>query len=433
MRNILLLLLLIVTCSAGAAERELGFAREMLEDAIVREDAEGMQLARGRLLQLAASADDRAAQRDAHYLVALSALFESFSPDRDFPATRRLLTMGIRHVDRAIELDPRFADAWMISSALRWNAQRAGAAVAPDPPGAPNRLTHALELDAQSPAVAFFNGMIRSFNPAGPASPEGVRLIDELAQRLDADRAATGRRFGMWDAQAHAWKILVRMAADDPKGETLRPMAARLLEQRPDYALGRTIADDVAERRFVAPPALEWRPFLTDAASDGKSASHPDVIAVDRAETADRVWFRVAFREPLPRSFGVNIVVDRDGDPASGMQWWGTGSTFRFDRLVTAWISRDGDRYFGRVGVTDEDGARAVRFAKLTNDVQLAMGCGSGFSPTTSGSRAEARPTCVMIGVPRAALGLTDKSAFVVAGGSHLVWNDDAASAANSR
>ena len=210
----------------------------------------------------------------------------------------------------------------------------------------------------------------------------------------------------------------MRIAADDPRAETLRPLAARLLEQRPDFALGQFIAESVAERRFVAAPAVVWQPFLTDPAGDGKVAKHPDVIAVDRAESGDRLWYRVTFLEPLPRSFGVNIVVNRSGDPASGMQWWGTGSTFRFDRLVTAWISRDGDRYFGRVGVTEDDGARGARFSKITSDVQLAMG---------------ADDRSVMIGVLRSALELTDKSTIVVAGGSHLVWNDDATSAANSR
>ena len=34
------------------------------------------------------------------------------------------------------------------------------------------------------------------------------------------------------------------------------------------------------------------------------------------------------------RSFGVNVVINRSGDPATGMRWWGTGSNFRFDRLV---------------------------------------------------------------------------------------------------
>jgi|GEM_PF-2122691 len=419
MRNALIFtLLLLVALPALAADRELALAREMLEDAVVRDDADGMQLARERLLRIVADASDRTVLRDAHYLVALSALFESFSAYRDVGTNGRLAVMGIRHADRALEFDPQFADAWMISAALRRNAQRASQVVPPDLPGAPNRVAKAIELDAKSPLVAFMSGIVRSMNPAGAAFPEGVQIIDDFAARLDADRAATGRRFGLWDAQAHAWRILVRIAADEPRAETLRPMAARLMEQRPDFALGQFLVESVAEHRFVAAPAVTWQPFLTDPAGDGKVATHPDVIAVDRAESGDRLWYRVTFRDPLPRSFGTNIVVNRSGDPTTGMAWWGTGSTFRFDRLVTAWISRDGDRYFGRVGITDDDGARGARFSKITTDVQLAMG---------------ADDRSVMIGVPRSALELTDKSTIVVAGGTHLVWNDDATSAANSR
>jgi hypothetical protein len=418
MRNVLIAILLIAVLPARAADRELSLAREMLEDVILRDDADGMQLARERLLRIVAEAEDRAVLREAHDLIALSAYFESLSAYRDAGTIARLTATGIRHSDRAIELDPRFADAWMISSSLRWSAQRAGRPAPPDPSGAPNRFLRAIELDSKSPLVAFTSGMVRAMNPAGAARPEGVQIIDELAARLDADRAATGRRFGLWDAEAHAMKIMVRIAVDDPRAETLRPLAAHLLEQRPDFALGQDLAASVAERRFVAAPAVTWQPFLADASGDGQRPEHPDVIAVDRAESGGRQWYRVTFREPLPRSFGTNIVVNRSGDPATGMLWWGNGSTFRFDRLVTAWISRDGDRYFGRVGVTDEDGARGMRFSKITSDIQLAMG-GDGRS--------------LLIGVPRAALGVTDKSTIVVAGGSHLVWNDDAASAPNSR
>lgn len=419
MRNALILFLLLLTAvTVRAADRELALAREMLEDTIVRDDADGMQLARERLLRIAADASDRTVLRDAHYLVALSALFESFSAYRDVGTSGRLAVIGIRHADRALELDPQLADAWMISAALRRNAQRAGQAVPPDPPGAPNRVAKAMEIDAKSPLVSFMSGIVRSMNPLGAANPEGVKIFDDFAARLDADRAATGRRFGLWDAQAHAWKILVRIASDEPRAETLRPMAAQLMSQRPDFALGQFIADSVAEHHFVAAPAVTWQPFLTDPAGDGKVATHPDVIAVDRAESGDRLWYRITFREPLPRSFGANIVVNRGGDPAAGMAWWGTGSTFRFDRLVTAWISRDGDRYFGRIGVTDDDGARGARFSKITSDVQLAMG---------------ADDRSVMIGVPRGALELTGKSTIIVAGGTHLMWNDDATSAANSR
>ena len=421
MRNALALSVLCFFFQAAAlnaADRQLGLAREMLEDAIVRDDGDGMRLARERLLAIAASTEDRTLLCDAHYLVALSAFFESINAFRDANESGRLALLGIHHSDRAIEIDPKFADAWILAGSLRLSAARAGLKVPPAPEGVTDLVQHANELDAKSPNVAFFTGTRRSINPRGAANPDGVKILDDLAARLDADRAATARRFGLWDAEVGAMRIMVRIAADEPDASVLRPMAARLVEQRPDFAFGQLVAASVAERHFVPAPALTWQPFMKDAAGDGKDPKLPDVIAVDRAGTADRLWLRVTFREPLPRSFGTNIAINRSGDPSVGMKWWGTGSTFRFDRLVTAWITRDGDRYFGRVGVTDQDGMRGGRWAKLSSDVQLAM---------SDDGRS------VMVGAPLAVLDLSDNSTFVVAGGSHLVWNDDATSSANSR
>ena len=381
---------------------ELALARQMLEDAVIRNDAEGMRLVRERVLRLVPETTDVMVLRDAHYLAALSANFELFSGQRDAAALARLTESGIRHADRAVELDPKFAEGWMLSAIFRRGTGR-------------DRFARALELDANAPGVAFFNGMVRSFNPAGPAPPASIQLIDQLAARLDADRAATGRRFGLWDAYAHAWRLFARMASDEPQPVALRPEVARLLAQRPDFALARQIDDALRERAFVAAPSASWQPLLTDAANDGSNPKLPDILAVERAEDADRLWYRVTFREPLPRSFGVNLVFDRDGDPATGMPWWGTGSTFRFDRLVTAWITRDGDRYSGNVGVTDDDGARGARLAKLTSDFDIAIGERS-----------------VILGVPRSVLALTDASRMIAAGGSHLAWNDDVTSVSKS-
>jgi hypothetical protein len=416
MRNLLILLLL--TSHALSADVDLTLAREMLEDVLIRNDVDGMALARERLLRIAADTDDRTAARDAHYLYALSAYFELFSGLRDQTARTNLIVSGMRHADRAVDLDPQFADGLMLSGVFRGFARRSGLPAPQDPPGAPNRGARATELDANSPAVAFFNGVFASFNPAGPAPAAGVKLIDDFAARLDAERATTGRRFGIWDAQAHAWTIFVRIASESPRHEELRRMAARLLDERPDFALGRRIADMVAERRFVSAPAFAWQPVLTDPANDGSNPKFPDVVSVDRAEAGDMVWYRVTAREPLPRSFGVNLIFDRDGDPTTGMPWWGTGSTFRFDRLVTAWITRDGDRYAGTVGVTDDDGARGAQLLKIPADIRLAM---------ADGDRS------LLVGVPRSALGLTDKSAMIAAAGSHLAWNDDATSTPKSR
>lgn len=417
MRNVLLCLLLLAL-PVRAADRDLDLAREMLEDTIIRDDADGIRLARERLLAIAASASDRTVLRDAHYLVALSAGFEAINAFRDANEAARLALIAIRHSDRAIEIDPQFAAAWMAAATSRLSAARVGLKPPPAPQGVADPAQRANEIDAKEPHVALITGLRRAINPAGPANPEGVKIIDDLVARLDADRAATGRRFGLWDAHANALKIIFGFASNSPDPAVLRPLAARLIEQRPDFALGQFLAASVAERHFVSAPAVTWQPFMTDPAGDGKDPKLPDIISVDRADTPDRLWMRVTFRDPLPNSFGTNIVINRNGDPTTGMKWWGSGSTFRFDRLVTAWITRDGDGYFGRIGVTDNDGARGQRLAKISSDVQLAM---------------SADGRSVMIGTPLSALDLSDKSMFVVAGGSHLVWNDDATRSVNSR
>ena len=55
---------------------------------------------------------------------------------------------------------------------------------------------------------------------------------------------------------------------------------------------------------------------------------------------------------------------------------------------------------------------------KISSDVQLSM---------------SADNRSVMLGVPRDALDLMPTAMIIVAGGSHLVWNDDATSAVKSR
>ena len=420
-RNAILALVLMLASffPLYGADRDLPLARLMLEDAIIRDDVEGIELARGRLLRIAAESEDRTVLRDTHYLAALSALFEGLTGEIDIGTGERVLAAGIRNADRAVEIDPQFADGWLITSAIRNTAKRYNVALPPDPAGTPpDRVKRATDIDPNSPAVAFFTAARTAANPNGEAPASSVTTFDDLAARLDAERIANHRPVGLWDIEAHLWQILVRRASDQPRTEVMRPFVAKLLELRPDFARGQQIADVVTEHHFVPAPAVTWQPFLVDPAGDGKNPQLPDVIAVDRAEIGDRVWYRVAVHDALPRSFGVNVVVNRSGDMTIGTPWWGKGSNFRFDRLATLWISRDGDRYFGTVGVTDPDGVRGSRMTKIPADIQVSMGPDD---------------RTVMIGIPHDILGLTDASKVIVAVGSHLVWNDDASTPANSR
>src|SRR6185503_4385938 len=120
----------------------------------------------------------------------------------------------------------------------------------------------------------------------------------------------------------------------------------------------------------------------------------------DLARGTERVWFRFGFAQELPPSFGINLAVDRDGQQNSTARWWGGGSRFRYDRLVTAWVVREGEGYFGLVGVTDAKGAATQRLLELTTEVLLRPGDDK---------------KSLIVGVPAAALALLPGAKVVAA------------------
>jgi hypothetical protein len=165
-----------------------------------------------------------------------------------------------------------------------------------------------------------------------------------------------------------------------------------------------------------AVPRGACRELAQDPPDDGKQKRLPDAtaLAVCRDDAHDRVWFRIALAGPLPKRWlGANVALDVDGDPANGMAWWGTNTSFHFDRLVTVYGSEAGPGYEGMIGIAD---AAEVR------------------SGSMNGSRGErvlvvldsAKPAFV-IGIPQSALGADARTPvrLVAAVGSAFQHNDD--------
>ncbi|HEV8631620.1 MAG TPA: hypothetical protein VGV61_14980 [Thermoanaerobaculia bacterium] len=412
----ILLTLLLAAAPENDLARQVGLARELIEDAAIRYDDEGLRLGRERAALLAADAEASGTAplaRDAHYLVALAVWAQLYTGNNDPATLRRLAVEGIRHADHAAALDVRFADALVLSAAIRASAFMLG----PIPPevraAMRERLRSAVKLDALAPPVAFFDALARSINPVGPAPPAGIQAYRDLVQRLDARHAHESVRPGPWDVEAHAWYAIVRLATERPEVAAIRADMARLLAMRPDAALAQELAARVEHRSWVAASAvggLAWLALGDDPAGDGAQPAAPDVRSLALAHDARRLWFRLTFERDLPPAFGVNLVIDRDGDSAGDVPWWGRGSSFHFDRLVTAWVTREEDGYFGTVGVTDGEGAMASRYAKLASDVLLRPG-------------EDARS--LLVGVPAAALDLGAEAKVVAAGGTNLLWSDD--------
>ena len=397
--------------------REVALTRDLIEDAAIRFDDEGLRLGRERAARLAAAAEaagDVRVARDAHYLIAIAVYAQVYTGHNDFATLERISKEGVLHADRAAALDAKFADAQAMAGADRFAAFMYAGRAPEMRMAALEKLQQAMKIDPTSTPGAFFGALGKSIDPAGPARPEGVAAYGDLVKKSDA-RLSAGEPVlpGFWDVEVRAWYAIVRLQQLQPEAPAIRADLEKLLALRPDSAMARELMLRV-EHRSWAPAAavagLAWRPLGSDPAGDGKVPGAPDLRSLELARGADRLWFRLTYEKELPLSFGANVVIDRDGDPSGDAMWWGGGSSFFYDRLVTAWIVREGDGYFGLAGVTDALGASTQRMMQLGTDVLLRLG--------------DDRKS-LLIGVPASVLDLATGAKVLAAGGTNLIWNDN--------
>jgi len=155
-----------------------------------------------------------------------------------------------------------------------------------------------------------------------------------------------------------------------------------------------------------------WTVLNFDARADGRDPALADaaMLGYRYDKQQDFLWFRVSLYDvPNAEAFGVNIVLDTGVDDAARMNWWGANKTFRFDKLITAWVTRSDNGFQGTIGVGDAAGAQVKQFNNLhQNDLQIRV---EGDS--------------IVLGVKR--IDVTDKLQlkFLAAVGSNQLWNDD--------
>ena len=149
-----------------------------------------------------------------------------------------------------------------------------------------------------------------------------------------------------------------------------------------------------------------------DAKGDGRDPSLPDAaqLAYRYDKDQDMLWFRIAlYGQPNKEAFGVNIAIDTGGDDSTKANWWGANKTFKFDRLVTANVTRAADGFAGTIGVADAAGVNAKQMTNLhQNNLQIRV-----------------EGDAIIIGVKRT--DITDKMTMklVAAVGSNEQTNDD--------
>jgi pimeloyl-ACP methyl ester carboxylesterase len=168
-----------------------------------------------------------------------------------------------------------------------------------------------------------------------------------------------------------------------------------------------------AQNRNSQPDSADvWTVLTFDPKGDARDPSLADAaqLSYQYDKEHDYLWFRVSlYSAPNEQTFGVSIMFDTGGDEAAKMNWWGANNTFRFDKLLTAWVTRGANGFQGTIGVSDAQGARAKQFNNLSkSNLQLKV-----------------EDDSILIGVKRADLTDKLKMNLIAAVGSDKQWNDD--------
>jgi hypothetical protein len=281
-------------------------------------------------------------------------------------------------------------------------------------------LATARERAPEDPRVLTTDGLFRAY-ASGGGTRDGVDRLEAAVAAFRREPERWGRP-AWWPMIARAWlggfslllaqpertravEVLTEALALDPAAEPIR-----------EVYLPQTV-----EREMEAGPvasASGWRRLGEDPAGDGADPAGTDAAAVSLLDggaagaVSDTLWFRIDLhRLADPERFGINLAIDTDLDAATGQPWWGRNRAFTYDRVVTAWVVRQGRRYSGTIGVADAAHAAIFRLSNLSRDVPaLALD--------------PARPA-ILVGLPASLVDDDGRFRLVVAVGSHLNWNDD--------
>lgn len=163
----------------------------------------------------------------------------------------------------------------------------------------------------------------------------------------------------------------------------------------------------------ISAASAQWTSLGTDPVGDQSASPGLDGTKLEYRYdgVSDSVWFRVTVNQFMTDNYGINIILDVTGGGTQG-NWWGyQNATFKYNRLITAWISSGSGSI---VGISDAAGAASSNFTNIAPASKVEI--------TTNAST-----KTYTIGMKRTDIynGNTLNARVIAATGSNSGWGDD--------
>lgn len=159
-----------------------------------------------------------------------------------------------------------------------------------------------------------------------------------------------------------------------------------------------------------------WVQLLEDKAGDGKNKVSADgkSFSYFYEKETDMLWFRLETYNPInPNTPAVSVSIDIDANQNTGINWYGSNRKFTFEKMLSVGpIEKQGDKFIGYNGITNEQGVRERNWINENKNV-IAL-------------YLDAESNAYILGVKRSEINPNLKKINVIGSvGANALWNDD--------
>jgi len=325
-----------------------------------------------------------------------------------------------QHLEKAIELDPNMAEAYAMRALITTQSLPPSKVI----DASKEDMAKANELDPGNPDFMVVKGFIHLFRP------EGSEMI--LKSALDAyskkDQKSLENNWWYLMAYGLLGDLLLGSFKQVPKYDEAYRYIHKALELRPDF--GYAIHTLKPFTRMHSPlsenelPKSKWSFLAEDAKGDQVSptafgaASDRTYHLFDAQKleyTLDfsqgLVWFRFTYYACPSQDFGINLMLDTDGNANNGANWFYKNKSFKFDIQATLWLRKTRGRYYGVNALSKASDARERRLASISDKAMQFF--------------FDKKNKQLYVAIKHSDLGSPSQMRVAGATGSNRFWNDD--------
>jgi tetratricopeptide (TPR) repeat protein len=412
-----------LSCQSHQDADEFAWAKATFLEVSMKADSSAIVQARQRFERLLQ--DERFMSNDSlaawtHYYIALDDWLLTFVTFGNQEGQKKLMDDALAHLDAATKIKTDLVDAYAVMRrCLYWRYFLDPSTVKTFGTESQAALQKAKALAPDNPLVILEEAIDLFYKPAaaGGNQEQGLARFQEAIARFEQQPKKDVAYVKWWQAMTYMILGQAYLGVEKP-GEAERAFQAALALE-PDFEMVKN--GMLPMTQLVTPPprrsfnGVSWTTLATDSANDGRNPNWADVksLALYNDAGSDTLWLKLDLsRFPNPNAFGINLVVDTDQNQQTGANWWGGNKSFRYDKLASVWVVKDGENsYRGTVGIADLHGVRLNRYTNLFRN-NLAFS-------------ADGNKKTMLLGLKRADIDDDGNFNIIAAVGSNVGWNDD--------